>query len=217
MALLQHITAHLHLEFSMTNLGDMCHFLGISMTHNIGNLFLSQRKYIVDLLQHVGMSECHPIVTSVVAPAKLWATDDTPVADPSECMSLAGALQYIPHSNKVRPSLHHLADLPVHARFSRAAPHDDRCLFYRSSHWCWRHRLPNRLLWSDFVWIIWNLNFKVWELQIEFWDKNDFKWKGGQQKIWITRWDLQLLFWSFLHTTLFEQFEIWIIKYENFE
>jgi hypothetical protein len=79
----------------MTNLGGMHHFLSISVTHNIDNLFLSQCKYIVDLLQHVGMSECHPIMQSVVARAKLWATDNTPVADPSECISLAGALQYL--------------------------------------------------------------------------------------------------------------------------
>ena len=42
-ALLQCITERLHSEFAMTDLGDLHHFLGISVTHSSDGLFLSQR------------------------------------------------------------------------------------------------------------------------------------------------------------------------------
>jgi hypothetical protein len=48
--LLQLITAHLHFEFAMTDLGDLHHFLGISVKRDSSGLFLSQRQYAVDLL-----------------------------------------------------------------------------------------------------------------------------------------------------------------------
>jgi len=94
-ALLQHVTSRLHSEFAMTDLGDLHHFLGISVTRDSSGLFLSQRQYAADLLQRAGMSECHPTATPVDARTKLSATEGAPVADPSAYRSLAGALQYL--------------------------------------------------------------------------------------------------------------------------
>jgi hypothetical protein len=94
-SLLQHITARLHSEFAMTDLGDLHFFLGISVTRSADGLFLSQRQYAVDLLRRAGMSECHPTATPVDARCKLSATDGAPVSDPTEYRSLAGALQYL--------------------------------------------------------------------------------------------------------------------------
>ena len=93
--LLQRITERLHSEFAMTDLGDLHHFLGISVTRSSDGLFLSQRQYALDLLQWAGMAECHSTSTPVDARAKLSATEGSPVADPTEYRSLAGALQYL--------------------------------------------------------------------------------------------------------------------------
>ncbi|WVZ68266.1 LOW QUALITY PROTEIN: hypothetical protein U9M48_017225 [Paspalum notatum var. saurae] len=93
--LLQIIMGRLHSEFAMTNLGALHHFLGISVTRSSDGLFLSQRQYALDLLQRAGMAECHSTATPVDTRAKLSATDGSPVADPSEYRSLAGALQYL--------------------------------------------------------------------------------------------------------------------------
>jgi hypothetical protein len=41
--LLDSIIRRLHTEFAMTNLGDLHHFLGISITHTSDGLFRSQR------------------------------------------------------------------------------------------------------------------------------------------------------------------------------
>jgi hypothetical protein len=79
----------------MTDLSDLHHFLGISVTRSSEGLFLSQRQYTVDLLQRAGMAECHPTATPVDTRAELSAIDGAPVADPSQYRSLAGALQYL--------------------------------------------------------------------------------------------------------------------------
>ena len=79
----------------MTDLGDLHHFLGISVTRSSDDLFLSRRQYAVDLLQRAGMAECHSTSTPVDTRAKLSATDGAPVADATQYRSLAGALQYL--------------------------------------------------------------------------------------------------------------------------
>ena len=79
----------------MTDLGDLHHFLGISVTRSSDGLFLSQRQYALDLLQWAGMAKCHSTSTPVDARAKLSATEGSPVADPTEYRSLAGAFQYL--------------------------------------------------------------------------------------------------------------------------
>jgi len=91
--LLHHIIQRLHSEFAMTDLGDLHHFLGISVTRSPDGLFLSQRQYALDLLQRAGMAECHSTATPVDTRAKLSASDGAAVENPSEYRSLASALQ----------------------------------------------------------------------------------------------------------------------------
>ncbi|GKE70094.1 ribonuclease H-like domain-containing protein [Tanacetum coccineum] len=54
-ALLQHITASLHREFDMTDLGPLNYFLGIFADHTPTGLFLSQRQYALQLLERAHM------------------------------------------------------------------------------------------------------------------------------------------------------------------
>ncbi|WVZ85685.1 hypothetical protein U9M48_032580, partial [Paspalum notatum var. saurae] len=77
------------------HLGDLHHFLGVSVMRSSDGLFLSQRQYAVDLLQRASMAECHSTSTPVDTQAKLSATDGAPVADAAAYRSLAGALQYL--------------------------------------------------------------------------------------------------------------------------
>jgi hypothetical protein len=48
LVLLQSIIDRLHSEFAMTDLGDLHHFLNITVTRSLDELFLSQRQYAVD-------------------------------------------------------------------------------------------------------------------------------------------------------------------------
>jgi hypothetical protein len=91
---LQHIIAAHHREFSMTDMGQLHHFLGISVTHGANGLFLSQWQYTLDILEHAGMSACKSYSTHVDLHSKL-STDGSPVADSTQYRSLAGALKYL--------------------------------------------------------------------------------------------------------------------------
>jgi hypothetical protein len=91
---LHHIISLLNNEFSMTDLGHLHHFLGISVTRNSDGLFLSQRQYIIDLLSRAGMHDCQSSRTPVDTSFKLSA-DGEPFSDPTLYRSLVGALQYL--------------------------------------------------------------------------------------------------------------------------
>ena len=90
---LQHIISSLNREFSMTDLGPLHHFLGITVSRTSSTLFLSQRQYILDLLSRAGMNDYQPCRTPVDVGTKLSA-DGEPFSDPTLYRSSTGALQY---------------------------------------------------------------------------------------------------------------------------
>lgn len=53
-------------EFEMKNLGGLKYFLGTKVARSSQGLFLSQRKYVLDLLSKVGMIGCKPADTPIV-------------------------------------------------------------------------------------------------------------------------------------------------------
>nr|GEX76496.1 ribonuclease H-like domain-containing protein [Tanacetum cinerariifolium] len=81
-------------EFSMTDLGPLNYFLGVSVTRDTFGMFLSQQKYATEVLERAGMLTCNPCRTHVDTDSKLSADGD-PVSDPTLYRSLAGALQYL--------------------------------------------------------------------------------------------------------------------------
>nr|GEY92024.1 ribonuclease H-like domain-containing protein [Tanacetum cinerariifolium] len=88
------IIASLHREFSMTDLGALNYFLGISVTRDSSGMFLSQRKYAIEILERAHMVGCNPSRTPVDTESKL-GDGGTPVVDPTLYRSLAGSLQYL--------------------------------------------------------------------------------------------------------------------------
>nr|GEZ29303.1 ribonuclease H-like domain-containing protein [Tanacetum cinerariifolium] len=93
-SLLQKIISCLHGKFSMTDIGPLNYFLGISAHRTSSGLFLSQTKYATDVLERAHMLNCNPCKTPVDTDTKL-GPHGSPVADPSFYRSLAGALQYL--------------------------------------------------------------------------------------------------------------------------
>ncbi|GJV43211.1 ribonuclease H-like domain-containing protein [Tanacetum coccineum] len=92
--LLQQIIASLHQEFSMTDLGSLNYFMGISVTRDSSEMILSQRKYATQILERAHMVNCNPNRTPVDTESKLGDHGD-PVSDPTLYRSLAGSLQYL--------------------------------------------------------------------------------------------------------------------------
>ena len=60
---IQQVIGALTGEFDLTDLGSLHYFLGIQITHTIAGLFLSQTKYVEDLLAKSEMSEAKPCDT----------------------------------------------------------------------------------------------------------------------------------------------------------
>jgi hypothetical protein len=93
--LLSSIISSLHREFSMSDLGDIHHFLGVNVHRTNQGLFLSQQQYALEILDRAGMLNCHPISTPFDTTSKLSLTAGQPFDNPSLYRSLAGALQYL--------------------------------------------------------------------------------------------------------------------------
>nr|GFA68917.1 ribonuclease H-like domain-containing protein [Tanacetum cinerariifolium] len=66
-----HIVDSLHKEFYLTDLGALNYFLGISTIRHPTWLFLSQKKYALQLLERAHMANCNPSRTPVDTDSKL--------------------------------------------------------------------------------------------------------------------------------------------------
>nr|GEU67184.1 ribonuclease H-like domain-containing protein [Tanacetum cinerariifolium] len=86
--LLQRIIGSLHQEFTMTDLGPLNYFLGISVTRDFSGLFLSQKKYDIKILEKAHMVSCNTSRTPVDTESKL-GVDGDPVSDLTLYRSLA--------------------------------------------------------------------------------------------------------------------------------
>jgi hypothetical protein len=53
-------------EFEMKDLGGLKYFLGIKVARTKDGIYLSQQKYILDLLSETGMLECKPVESPIV-------------------------------------------------------------------------------------------------------------------------------------------------------
>nr|GFB26673.1 ribonuclease H-like domain-containing protein [Tanacetum cinerariifolium] len=89
-SLLQHLIRSLHQEFAMTYLGRLNYFLGISITRDSSGLFLSQKKYAIEILDRAHMDNCNPSRTPIDTKSKL-GSDGDPVSGLTLYQSLAEA------------------------------------------------------------------------------------------------------------------------------
>ncbi|GJT79533.1 ribonuclease H-like domain-containing protein [Tanacetum coccineum] len=92
--LLKRIISFLHKEFDMTDLGALNYFLGISVTRDSTGMFLSQKKYALEVLDRAHMVNCNPTRTPVDMESKP-GFDEDPIYDPTLYRSLTGSLHYL--------------------------------------------------------------------------------------------------------------------------
>lgn len=96
------LQTYLSKEFEMKDLGPLKYFLGIEVSRSTKGIFLSQRKYTLDLLEETGMSACQPIDTPLDGGLKLFFEPDQVPVDKRRYQRLVGRLMYLAHT---RPDL----------------------------------------------------------------------------------------------------------------
>ena len=83
-------------QFSLKDLGTLSYFLGVEVIpHHSGGLFLSQRKYISDVLIKAGMEDAKPVTTPLSASTPLLKTEGEPLPSPTDYRCIVGSLQYL--------------------------------------------------------------------------------------------------------------------------
>ncbi|KAJ1704596.1 hypothetical protein LUZ63_004375 [Rhynchospora breviuscula] len=81
-------------NFAIKDLGSLHYFLGIEAQYSDKGYFLTQTKYILDLLSRVNMVNAKPCLTPMATGTSLFAHDGPPLDDAHMYRSVVGALQY---------------------------------------------------------------------------------------------------------------------------
>jgi hypothetical protein len=83
-------------EFEMKYNGMMHYFLGLEVWQRTNEIFLSQGKYIVEILKKFRMTDCKSMPTPMVMSLKkLSETSDSGEIDPHLYRQLIGSLMYL--------------------------------------------------------------------------------------------------------------------------
>ncbi|XP_021974388.1 secreted RxLR effector protein 161-like [Helianthus annuus] len=79
----------------MTNMGRLHYFLGMEVTYENGNITLSQKKYMRNLLEKYNMTYCNTVSTPMEYGLKLSKEDPEEFIDEGVYRSLVGSLMYL--------------------------------------------------------------------------------------------------------------------------
>jgi hypothetical protein len=85
-------------EFEIKDLGVLKYFLGMEVARSKEGMVVSQRKYILDLLEETGMSGCKPVATPMECNLKLDKVTGEEAADKEQYQRLVGKLIYLAHT-----------------------------------------------------------------------------------------------------------------------
>jgi len=89
---------HLAQEFEMKSLGHLKHFIGIEVSRLKEGIFLSQRKYALDLLKETNMTACSLLSTPIEENLKLSLHPQQIHTNKERYQRLVGRLMYLVHT-----------------------------------------------------------------------------------------------------------------------
>jgi hypothetical protein len=95
-------TTKMQEEFEMSMLGEMSFFLGLQVNQTKNGIFVSQIKYIKEMMKKFQMEEIKPMSTPIVIGCKLSLEDDSPKVDQTMYRSMVGSFLY---STITRPDI----------------------------------------------------------------------------------------------------------------
>ena len=85
----------MHNEFEMSLLGELKFFLGLRISHLDNGIFISQSKYIKEMLEKFRMDDCKPVSTPIIIGCKLRKDDESKEVDQKMYRSMIGSLLYV--------------------------------------------------------------------------------------------------------------------------
>eukprot|EP00253_Pinus_taeda_P033549 PITA_33549 len=91
-------------EFEMSLLGELTYFLGLQIQQKEGGSFLSQTKYLKQILKKYGMEDAKPVCTPMVTGCSLSANDESEAVHQPTYRSMIGSLLYL---TGTRPDIMH--------------------------------------------------------------------------------------------------------------
>jgi hypothetical protein len=89
-------------EFEMSIMGELSFFLGLQVNQIENGIFISQTKYIKEMMKKFQMEDNKPMSTPMVIGCKLSLEDDSPKVDQMMYRSMVGSLLY---STTTRPDI----------------------------------------------------------------------------------------------------------------
>ena len=82
-------------EFEMSMLGELNFFLGRQISQLNDGIFISQSKYIKEMLKKFGMEDCKTVSTLMITCCKLSKDDESKEVDQKLYRSMIGSLLYV--------------------------------------------------------------------------------------------------------------------------
>jgi len=94
-SVIHNIIHSLQTTFAVKDLGSLAYFLGVEALWCTDGMYLTQRKYIADLLKRSKMENVKPCTSPMASNCRLTSTDGTPFEDISLYRSIVGSIQYL--------------------------------------------------------------------------------------------------------------------------
>jgi hypothetical protein len=91
----QNFAEEMQKEFEMSMLGELSFFLGLQISQSSKGIFISQTKYIKEMLKKFRMEDCAPVSTPMITGCKLRKDDESPKANQTLYRSMIGSLLYV--------------------------------------------------------------------------------------------------------------------------
>jgi hypothetical protein len=85
----------MHNEFEMSLLGELSFFLGLQIRQSNRGIFISQTKYIREMIKRFEMEDYKPVITPMQTSCKLSKDDDSKSTDQRQYWSMIGNLLYV--------------------------------------------------------------------------------------------------------------------------
>jgi hypothetical protein len=95
-------------KFEMYMIGELSFFLGLQINQKSEGIFISQEKYLREMLKRFQKEDSKPMSTPMVTGCKLNKDDDSPDVDQSSYRSMIDSLLYITTS---RPDIMHVVGM----------------------------------------------------------------------------------------------------------